>query len=156
MNIETVKHWLNSRKRKRPATGIILHASGGSSADGAISWLEKIGLSYHYIIAKDGTVTKLVPTGRVAFHAGKSEGWGGPNCNEYTIGICLANKDDGVDVYTKAQTNACADLIQELYKAIPTLRYISTHAAIAPKRKVDPRGFIVGYVNGPLEMWRCR
>lgn len=157
MTIKTIASWLKSRARTKPFTGIVLHASGGSNASGAVSWLEKIGLSYHYIIDKDGTVTKLVPLSRVAFHAGESLGWDGKGCNGYTIGVCLANRNDGKDPYTDEQYASCKALVAELASGAPTLKYITTHKAVAvPKgRKTDPVGFEVNKVKGPLVRWRC-
>lgn len=157
MGIQVLKNWLASRPRSKPATTVVLHATGGESATGAISWLRKIKLSYHYIIAKDGEVIKCVPTGRVAFHAGKSRGPDGENVNAYSIGISFANRNDGRDPYTSAQVQACRDLMFELKRNIPTLEWLTTHRAIAPLRKTDPKGFLCSGVNGPgLKMWGCK
>lgn len=139
--IVILKSWLASRARKTPATTVVLHATAGESASGAISWLRKIGLSYHYVIAKDGTVTKCVPTGRVAFHAGVSEGPDGSNVNNYSIGVSMANRNDGADPYPREQVAACADLVKELKQGIPSLKWLTCHYSIAPTRKTDPRGF---------------
>lgn len=122
---------------KRKPSLVVLHASAGASAMSSISWLRKIGLSYHYIIARDGTVHKLVPTSRVAYHAGKSVGPEGSGCNEYSIGICFANKNNGEKV-TAAQEKAVRELLEALTQAIPALKYISTHRLVSWRRKTDP------------------
>jgi N-acetyl-anhydromuramyl-L-alanine amidase AmpD len=136
-------NWLKSRPRNRPATGVVIHATGGSTATGAIQWLRQIGLSYHYVIDKEGAVTKCVPLSRVAFHAGESRGWNGENCNEYTIGIALANRNDGKDPYPKAQMDALSGLVRDL-RASLSLTHITSHYAVAPKRKTDPCNLPVG------------
>ena len=138
---------------------IILHATAGaeetaSSAAGALSTLRQRGLSYHYIIAKDGTIYKCVPYRNVAFHAGNSYGpheeergisnvqdgaWfvEDTSVNPYTVGISFVNLDDGSDPFTDDQLQAADDLIQQLKEALP-LKWISTHWAVSPKRKIDP------------------
>lgn len=139
--IVVLKNWLASRARKVPATTIVLHATGGESASGAISWLRKIGLSYHYVIAKDGQITKCVGISRIAFHAGVSDGPAGKYVNNYSIGISMANRNDGVDPYPQAQVAACVDLCKELVAALPSLKWLTCHYSIAPTRKTDPKGF---------------
>ena len=153
MTITQIAGWLASKPRKRPASTIVLHATAGSSLGGAISTLKLRGCSYHYLIAKDGRITKTVPIGRVAYHAGVSEGPEGPNVNGYSVGISLVNLNDGKDPYTDAQIDACAFLVRNLAANLPSLRWITTHYAIAPKRKTDPRGFDPSMVAGRLEVW---
>lgn len=131
--------WLPSRARRLPATGVILHATGGETSGGAIGWLRRIGLSYHYVIAKDGTVTKAVPLSRVAYHAGRSVGWAGPDCNEYTIGVSLVNRNDGKDPYTQEQLQSLTALLQRLRDVDPRIRHLSAHRIVSPGRKTDPR-----------------
>lgn len=125
-----------------PST-VVLHASAGASALSSIAWLRKIGLSYHYIIARDGTIYKLVPVGppkcRVAYHAGKSIGPQGSGCNEYSIGICFANRNDGEKV-TPEQETATRQLILSLNQTFE-LKWITTHRLVSWGRKTDPKGF---------------
>lgn len=138
MNI--LKKWLPTRSRKATITTIVLHASAGKSATSSISWLAKIGLSYHYIIERDGTITKCAPTSRVAFHAGKSFGPNGNNVNEYSIGICLANMNNG-EVYPFTQIDAAHALVNELNQGIESIEFITTHYLVSPGRKTDPYKF---------------
>ncbi len=147
MNLETIKSWLSFRNRTKPITTVVLHATAGSTAVGAISTLVQKQLSYHYIIEDqretDGKVIKCVPYNKVAFHAGKSKGPDGPNVNEYSIGISFVNSNTGNDPYSQKQYNAALELLTELFKAIPTLSYLTTHYWVSPLRKSDPRGFPV-------------
>lgn len=151
-----LKTWLQSRARKHPATGIVLHATAGASAASSISWLRQIGLSYHYVIERDGVVTKCVPLSRVAFHAGVSWAWGGANCNEYTIGICFANRNDGKEPYTAEQTTAALDLVAEIRKD-KNIRWVTSHALCATPsgRKDDPKGYDMAKFAGAcgLKLW---
>jgi len=139
--IQTLKNWLFYRKRTRTATGILLHATGGTTASGAINWLRQIKLSYHYIVDRDGKVTKCVPLSKVALHAGVSYGWEGNNCNEYSIGIALVNANDGMQPYPKVQLMALWKLVEDIKKGAPEIAHISTHYAVSPNRKTDPVNF---------------
>lgn len=143
MKITPLAAWLKSSRRTKPITGVILHSTAGASAASSVAWLRRgdVMASYHYIIERDGAITKCVPTSRQAWHAGKSYGWEGANCNGYTVGIAFANRNDGVERVTAAQETAAEILIRELMKYERSLRYISTHRLVSPGRKNDPRGW---------------
>jgi N-acetyl-anhydromuramyl-L-alanine amidase AmpD len=158
MTIKPLVHWLASRGRSRPCDTVVLHATAGSTFAGALSALKARELSYHYVIEdqreSDGLVRKCVPYGRVAFHAGKSEGPHGANVNSYSVGISFVNLNDGLDGYSLKQYAACLELIQSLKTALP-LKYITTHAFISPGRKTDPREFPIEQMahDCGLELW---
>lgn len=155
--IRSLVQWLASRPRRRPCTTVVLHATAGSSLAGALKALRDRELSYNFIIEKSGQITKCAPYTRVAFHAGKSSGPEGANVNEYSIGISFVNLNDGSDPYTEAQIRECDLLIRDLKAAMPSLVYLTTHYAISPGRKNDPKRFPVSMVNGAgLQMWRCK
>lgn len=150
--------WLANRKRTKALTTVVLHATGGSSLSGAVSTLIARGLSYHYIIDKNGKVYKGVSDEAVAFHAGVSVGPGGPNVNGYSIGISFVNLDNGKDPYTDAQTRSATNIIVALKAKYPMLKFLTTHAIIAPKRKVDPLGYDAQSLSRAvgLEFWKCK
>ena len=102
--------------------------------------LKGVMASYHYIIERDGEVTKCVPTGRKAWHAGKSVGPEGSDVNRYSIGIAFANLNDGNEVITAKQWDAARQLCIRLKEAYP-IEWITTHYGISYPRKTDPRGF---------------
>jgi len=72
---------------------LIIHYTAGSSASGSISWLtnKRSKVSAHIVIARDGTVTQLVPFNIKAWHAGKSAWAGLYGINDYSIGIEMDN-----------------------------------------------------------------
>lgn len=137
MNILT--KWLAFRNRVKPCTTVVMHASAGSSLAGAVSTLIKRKLSYHYLIEKSGRITKCVPASKVAFHAGESLGPDGKWVNAYSIGISFVNLNDGKDPVTIEQYIAARDLIIDLRKQFPELKWVTTHYAISPGRKTDPK-----------------
>ena len=141
MIVKVLHKWLAHRGRKRACTTIVLHATAGRGVDGAVSTLIQRGLSYHFIIAKDGTVTKCVPISAEAYHAGKSSGPEGASVNGYSVGISFANLNDGKDPYTLAQHLACEELIASILKQVPSIVYLTTHRQISYPRKNDPLDF---------------
>jgi N-acetylmuramoyl-L-alanine amidase len=137
VNTTPLGKWLPSRTRHASTTTIVLHATDGKSAGSSISWLRQIGLSYHYIIERDGEIFKCVPISRVAFHAGRSVGPEGPNVNGYSIGIAFANYESGQEKITAEQIVACAELVQDL-SAGSWVSFLTTHYWVSPGRKTDP------------------
>lgn len=58
---------------------------------GSVAWLtaprDTKRTSAHFVIERDGTITQLVATDRVAWHAGESAWHGRRNCNAFSVGI---------------------------------------------------------------------
>jgi N-acetylmuramoyl-L-alanine amidase len=72
---------------------LVLHYTAGSSAAGTVSWFcsPASHVSAHLVIARDGTITQMVPFNREAWHAGQSR-WGSlSGLNRHSIGIELDN-----------------------------------------------------------------
>lgn len=72
---------------------LVIHYTAGSSAAGTISWLRSPAsrVSAHLVIARDGTVTRMVPFNREAWHAGQSRRGSLSGLNHHSIGIELDN-----------------------------------------------------------------
>lgn len=72
---------------------LIIHFTGGSSADSSVSWLcnPQAKASAHVVIGRDGAITQLVPFDLIAWHAGASAYGGRTGFNRYAIGIELDN-----------------------------------------------------------------
>ncbi len=72
-----------------------------------------------------------------AWHAGRSNYLGRPECNDYSIGIELEGSD--FVAFEDAQYQALAKVIKAIYQAYPkTHRHLTGHSDIAPGRKTDP------------------
>ena len=145
-----------TRTRRKPCSTIVLHATDGKSASSSVEWLSKIGLSYHYIIERDGHVYKLAPIGRVAFHAGVSEGPEGKNVNDYSIGIAFANYESGKEAITLGQVKAAKKLVEEIVGSGAPIKWVTTHYAISPGRKTDPAMLLkseLKEIAGTVPVW---
>jgi N-acetyl-anhydromuramyl-L-alanine amidase AmpD len=142
--MSTVKNltaWLASHTRKRACSTVVYHATAGGNLSGALSTLKAKGFSYHVLIDKEGVIWKAVPYTRVAYHAGKSIGPEGANVNDYSIGICFVNRNDGLDALADAQLNAAKEYTLELKEVFPGLRWGCTHFGVSWGRKTDPKLF---------------
>ena len=92
------------------------------------------------MLAEDGTVYRLVPEDRVAWHAGRSHWRGRDALNGTSIGIEIVNlhgdRHDYPDVQIDALIELCRDIVGRHPAIVP--RNVVGHSDIAPKRKVDP------------------
>lgn len=72
---------------------LILHFTGGSSAESSTSWLinPQAKASAHVVIGRDGSIVQLVPFDTVAWHAGSSTYGSRSGYNRFSIGIELDN-----------------------------------------------------------------
>ena len=100
--------------------------------------IEKLRVSAHALIRRDGEIRQYVPFTRRAWHAGESNWCGRERCNDFSIGIELEGTDE--IPYEGAQYARLAALITALRLAYPSLRAAEVvgHEDIAPGRKTDP------------------
>jgi N-acetylmuramoyl-L-alanine amidase len=99
-----------------------------------------IRVSSHYVLAQDGTVYRLVPEDRVAWHAGRSHWRGREGLNATSIGIEIVNLHGDRHDYPGRQIDALVELCRGIlgrHSAIEP-RNVVGHSDIAPLRKIDP------------------
>lgn len=72
---------------------LVIHYTAGPNAEHALKWLTnpQAKASAHLLIARDGSITQMVPFNEVAWHAGKSQWRNITGLNSYSIGIELDN-----------------------------------------------------------------
>lgn len=118
---------------------VVIHGTAGETDAGDLSWLTSPAsqVSYHYLVGRDGRVYRLVPDELRAWHAGRSIWEGRADCNDYSIGVGVAN--DGAEPYTVRQYAAASVLAAELMHRhhIPMHRIVGHHH-VSPGRKTDP------------------
>lgn len=136
----------NARPQGAVVDCIVLHSDASPTAKSSIDWIKRreSGVSYHTLIDRDGTAYKFVEPARRAWHAGPSEFRGRPDCNNYSLGLSFANKNDG-EPYTAAQYESAAIVVLGWMSMFPKITpdRITTHAIVATPagRKTDPLGF---------------
>ena len=122
---------------------LILHYTGMRTAQEAIDRLRDpvAQVSSHYVVDEDGTVLRLVPEEKRAWHAGVSHWRGHIALNARSIGIEIVNPGHewGYRSFPVLQMAAVCDLCLVILArhAIPA-RNIVAHSDIAPDRKEDP------------------
>lgn len=141
--IESPNH--SARPNEAKPRVIVLHATGPGSARGILEWVTNPAskVSYHGMVAADGTYYNLVSPERSAWHCGVSE-WNGfahnRSVNGISLGLAFINPNDGKIPLTPQQISVGKAVVQYWAQQYPTIEAVTTHAAIAlPKgRKTDP------------------
>ncbi len=122
---------------------LLLHYTGMLTAESALERMcdPEAKVSAHYMIDDDGTVYRLVPEDRRAWHAGEAAWRGQTDINSLSIGIELVNPGHEFMYrqYTEPQMGALIDLSQEIVQrhAIAP-EFVLGHSDVAPRRKKDP------------------
>lgn len=135
----------NHSRRQATVNAIVLHADAASRIESSLDWVRRSEsqVSYHVMIGRNGVVFLTVHPDRKAWHAGASSLDSAPNCNQYAVGVCLSNRNDGTERYPDVQVAAAVDVCVQLCRhySIDVARIVS-HAAVAVPagRKTDPRG----------------
>lgn len=76
----------------------VVHYTAGGRASGTVNWFKdpRSRVSAHFVVARDGEVTKCVPLEKKAWHAGASwamyKGKRKFGVNEFSVGYELANR----------------------------------------------------------------
>jgi N-acetylmuramoyl-L-alanine amidase len=122
---------------------LILHYTGMPDAPAALERLCSAAaqVSAHYLVDEDGTIWRLVPEERRAWHAGLSSWRSCRDVNGASIGIELVNPGHewGYRAFPEAQMAALEELCRDILArhAIPA-RHVLGHSDVAPRRKQDP------------------
>lgn len=131
----------------RPEGGVIdmlvLHYTGMRSAEEALGRLldPAAQVSAHYVVDEDGSVLRMVPEDRRAWHAGVAFWRGGRDINARSIGIELVNPghEFGYRPFPESQMAALEILCLEILSRHPMpARNVVGHSDVAPRRKTDP------------------
>ena len=133
----------DDRPAGEPVDMLILHYTGMQTGQAALDRLRDpdAQVSSHYVIGEDGTVFRLVPETRRAFHAGISFWRGNSALNGRSIGIEIVNPGHewGYRPFPAAQMDAVRALCRGILSRHPIPpRNVVGHSDVAPDRKDDP------------------
>ena len=133
----------NFNDRQLPITMIVLHYTGMPTARQALGRLcdPAAEVSAHYLVDEDGTIHRLVPDDRRAWHAGKSHWREIEDVNSASLGIEIVNPghEHGYRRFPDQQVEAVIRLVAHLKDRYEITRgNIVGHSDIAPARKRDP------------------
>lgn len=94
-------------------------------------------VSYHVVIAPDGSRARLVPEDRVAWHAGVSTFQGREHCNAFLLGLSFAG-DTHARPLAEAQITSALEWLEPRWAPCGwSLAWMTDHRQIAPGRKDD-------------------
>lgn len=154
MAFRTPAHWKqrpspnhNGRGTHR-VSAILLHADAAADIAASLHWVQSAAsqVSYHLMVSRSGEIFQCVAPDRRAWHAGVSVLDNAEDCNSFSVGVCLSNRNDGVEPYPITQRGAAADVCALLCAHYDIrVERIVTHAAVARPvgRKTDPKGLDV-------------
>ena len=136
---------------------IFLHSTVGTNSLDWLSTDPNSAVSCHRLIAKDGTIYKIVPDNEVAWTQGPAQIGNLPrrdpktgkiveDVNQWSLSIELENLNDGRDPYPYAQIKSCVDQVVEWKAAYGDLAVVAH--AWCQSNKTDPRGFPWGQFFG--------
>jgi AmpD protein len=100
--------------------------------------IERLRVSAHFFIRRDGSLLQFVPVTARAWHAGVSVWKGRERCNDFSIGIELEGSDSLP--FRAEQYDRLAGVIGRIRERYPHAD-ICAHSDIAPGRKTDPGPF---------------
>lgn len=100
--------------------------------------LDKLRVSAHFLLRRDGELVQFVSCNDRAWHAGVSRWQGRERCNDFSVGIELEGSD--YTPFTAVQYLKLADLLDALCQRYP-IHHLVGHNDIAPQRKTDPGPF---------------
>ena len=134
----------NHGARRAPVIkGIVLHATEDQGNEAhSLTWLRspKSRASCHLLVSRSGRVTRLVGDQQRAWHAGQSSWRGTSDVNSVTLGIEIANRNDG-EPFTDAQYSRVADIVAHYCRQGLSLDDVVSHGEIAAPRRTDPFGW---------------
>lgn len=134
----------NHDARRAPTIeGIVLHATADQGDEAvSLSWLRspKSGVSCHLFVSRTGRVLRLVGDRQRAWHAGLSWWRGTSDVNSITLGIEIANRNDG-EPYTDAQYRRVAAIVAHYCAQGLSPEDVVSHESISEGRKNDPLGW---------------
>ncbi|HLT87721.1 N-acetylmuramoyl-L-alanine amidase [Sphingobacterium arenae] len=138
------KEWIASVNfGVRKPNYVVLHHTAQNSIEQTVRTFhnQKVGVSSHYVIGRDGKVIQMVNDLYRGHHAGVSRWGNDTDLNSSSIGIELDNNGT-TDPWPDIQINALIGLLRylkETYK-IPQANFIG-HMDVSPGRKIDPSRF---------------
>src|SRR5690606_9844731 len=140
----TDKEWIASTNfGMRKPNYVMIHHTAQNSTEHTVRTFhnEKVGVSSHYVIGRDGKIIQMVNDYYRAHHAGAGKWGNDTDLNSSSIGIELDNNGT-TDPWPDVQIDALIQLLtylKEAYK-IPQANFIG-HMDYAPARKNDPSRF---------------
>ena len=151
-NIQQTWSRCTSRRIYDPIFGVralVIHATAGSTSDGAISVMHDGKASFHWLIpaehepAHGRHLWACAPEARAAWHVQNQCSHpqinnGATKCNHWSLAVELVNRQTQDDPFSPWQLQTLATLIRYAWAKYPNLHHITAHALLDPARRTDP------------------
>lgn len=146
-------YWGTSSTRSvDPIDGIravVIHATAGSSSDGAVSVIRDEKASFHWLVPDEDEAAHgkfcwaCIPETKAAWHvrngATNDDINGGKNLvNHWSLGIEIVNRARPGDPYSDWQYAMTAEIVRYCWAKYPNLVDVVSHALLDPDRRTDP------------------
>lgn len=118
---------------------VVLHYTAMPDAEAALARMcdPECEVSSHYLICRNGSVTRLVEETHRAWHAGEGKWADQEDVNSRSIGIELDN--DGASAFPEEQMAALEALLADILERHGLEpKHVIAHSDMAPARKSDP------------------
>jgi N-acetylmuramoyl-L-alanine amidase len=128
---------------------IVIHATAGSSTEGAVSVMTEGRASFHWIVPDENEdahgkhVWATCPEALAAWHVRRSCAHpsvcaGATNLNRLSLGIEIVNAQSGGDAFSQWQIEAAAQIVHYASAKYRNLVHVVSHARLDPGRRTDP------------------
>lgn len=128
---------------------MIIHATAGSSTEGAVSVMEAGRASFHWIVPDENEaahgkfVWACASERRAAWHvrrlcAHPDICGGARGLNQRSLGIEIVNAQSGGDRFSPWQVEVTAQIVRYAWAKYPNLKHVASHARLDPERRTDP------------------
>ena len=128
---------------------IVIHATAGSSTEGAISVMEDGHASFHWIVPDENEkahgrhVWATAPEKRACWHVQNNcrheDIYAGTNrVNDWSLGVEIVNAQSGGDRFSHWQVETTAKIVSYAWAKYPNLVHVVSHARLDPARRSDP------------------
>jgi N-acetyl-anhydromuramyl-L-alanine amidase AmpD len=130
---------------------IVIHATAGVSATGAMSIMRDGHESWHWLVPDKGEpahgdfVWACAPEARAAAHVCNDRlhpavNGGANKVNHWSLGIRIVNSQrrDIIDPFSEWQVAATARIVRHCWWKYPNLKQVVSHAVLDPERRTDP------------------
>ncbi|MEO0694964.1 MAG: N-acetylmuramoyl-L-alanine amidase [Pseudomonadota bacterium] len=128
---------------------IVVHATAGSSSEGAFSVMRARRASFHWLVpgaseeAHGALAWATAPETRAAWHVANrcshpDVAGGAKRINHISLGIEVVNRQDGREPFTDWQVQMTADIVRYAWAKYPNLVHVVSHAKLDPERRTDP------------------
>lgn len=132
-------------------TTIVIHATAGTSSEGAMSVMKAHKASWHWLVPDEDEeqhgafVWACAPEARAAWHVRNAcshpDVQGGANrINHFSLGVEIVNTQaaNNPDTFSQWQISATADIVRYAWAKYPNMKHVVSHAKLDPARRTDP------------------